>query len=566
MLFVAMIDRDITASVLEAAAQSPAVTLTGPRQSGKTTLCRVLFPKHSYVTLEAPDVRAFATKDPRAFLAQFPAGAILDEVQRTPDLLSYLQGIIDDDPAPGRWILTGSRNLSLMASVSQSLAGRTSVHNLLPLTHSETAQFSRYPSTLDEALFSGGYPRIFDRELNPETWIRDYVTTYLERDVRSIASVGDLETFHRFLELCAGRTAQLLNLSSLAKDCGVSQPTARSWLSVLEASFIAFRLPAFHSNLRKRLVKMPKLHFHDTGLACWLMGIREPGQLRSHPLRGALFETWVVSEVIKHRANQGITSGLSFYRDSNRAEADLIIEDTESITLVEAKSSATPSPGMLVGARRIRSHIANPGRLCRIAVAYGGEEAQQHSDGQLVPWCMLAEVARSDAPPSVCVTTSQNEPISKADVLALFPNKTWKRAATAEDGWAILQLHTSQLPMTLFIAAPGFEAQAQHSWVPEEGVLRAELVPLQSGGSIIFPAATGYIPNLAGRLEPIPDTHGRAYLYADNIAINGGKQQPVTFDLGEELHLADAEGNEMQVRIIDILGRSVLAEYRAQNE
>ena len=300
-----LIDRDLAPNLVRAASQLPAMTLTGPRQSGKTTLCRALFPQHPYVTLEAPDVRAFAMEDPRAFLAQFPKGAVIDEVQRVPDLLSYLQGIIDADPAPGRWILTGSQNLSLLESVSQSLAGRTAVHHLLPLTRGEVGRFDRPPKSLEETLFAGGYPRIFDRNLDPVEWLRSYVATYLERDVRTISNVGDLATFQRFIELCAGRTAQLLNYSSLANDCAISQPSAKAWLSILEASFIASRLPAFHANLRKRIVKMPKLFFYDTGLVCWLLGIRTPEQLRSHPLRGPIFETWVVSEIVKHRTKPG---------------------------------------------------------------------------------------------------------------------------------------------------------------------------------------------------------------------------------------------------------------------
>ena len=349
-----MIVRDLTPRLLRAAVRSPSVTLTGPRQSGKTTLCRAVFPRHAHVTLESPDDRAFAADDPRAFLAQFPRGAILDEVQRAPDLLSYLQGIIDDDPTPGRWILSGSQNLSLLESVSQSLAGRTEVHHLLPLTHGEITRFDRHPAGLDETLYSGGYPRIFDRRLEPTDWLRSYVATYLERDVRTISNVGDLATFQRFVELCAGRSAQLLNYSSLAGDCGISQPTAKAWLSVLEAGFIAFRLPAFHANLRKRPVKMPKLYFHDTGLVCWLLGIRRLEQLRSHPLRGPIFETWVVSEAYKHRNNLGLTGGMWFYRDRNGAEVDLVVDRTDDLALVEAKSSTTPSSSLFAGAQRVR--------------------------------------------------------------------------------------------------------------------------------------------------------------------------------------------------------------------
>ncbi len=506
-----VIQRDLSSQLRHAATWAPSVTLTGPRQSGKTTLCRTIFSEHPYRSLEAPDERMFATEDPRGFLAQFPAGAVLDEVQRVPDLLSYLQGIIDADPAPGRWILTGSRNLALLESVSQSLAGRTAMHQLLPLSWDEARRFPTCPAGLDEAVFTGGYPRILDQALNPSDWLRSYVATYLERDVRSIRRVGDLSAFQRFVELCAGRTAQLLNYSSLADDCGISQPTAKAWFSILEAGYVAFHLPPFHAKVRQRLVKMPKLYFFDSGLACWLLGIREPSQLRTHPLRGALFETWVVSEVLKHRTNHGGgTGGLSFYRDSRGRELDLVVGAPRRLTLIEAKSSATPKGSLLARAQRVRQRIASACPISDLAVVYGGDRVQNRSHGRFVPWRMVRSAAPPRIPPTVRVFAA-GKPVANATVTAMPVGQPCVRSETDQRGRATLQLQAGDRPVTVFVARDGFASHAEGGWLPDERVLHLQLEMRPGGGSRIVEGAAPGSPlqfTLSGRSMLVNPTEG----------------------------------------------------------
>ena len=381
-----MVDRDIEPRLRMLARQFPAIVLTGPRQSGKSTVCKKVFANLPYATLESPDVRAFSLEDPRGFLKQFPKGAILDEIQNSEPLPSYLQEVIDREPAPGRWILTGSHNLSVMESTSQSLAGRSAVVYLLPLSRHEVVEFSRHPKALNETLLAGGYPRIFDRELSPADWLGSYVATYLERDVRSISNIGDLVTFQRFVQLSAGRISQLLNLSSLASDCGVSQPTAKAWASVLEASFIAFRLPSYHGNVSKRLIKMPKLHFYDTGLACWLLGIRNTAQLDVHPLRGAIFESWVVSEIIKQRYNRGESNGIYFFRDRAGLESDVLVQGRKTLKLVEVKAGQTISSDWAAHSLRIMEMFARMKQGVSCVVVYGGTQRQERNGVTYLPW------------------------------------------------------------------------------------------------------------------------------------------------------------------------------------
>ncbi len=388
-----MIRRDAERQLGSFARHFPVVTVMGPRQSGKTTLCRGIFAKLPYRSLETPDVRDFAERDPRGFLAELRHGAVLDEVQRAPHLLSYLQGIVDRPHAPRPWVLTGSWNFALLASVSQSLAGRSAVLHLLPPSWAELARFPRPPASLRDALWIGAYPRIHDQRLRASDFLSSYVATYVERDVRQVLNIGDLRTFQTFLQLCAARSGQLLNLSSLGADAGVSQPTAREWISVLEASYLIHLLRPFHRNLGKRLVKTPKLHFVDSGLLCFLLGIRTPAELDRHPLRGAVFESWVVSEVLKSRLHRGVPPGLSFYRDQPGLEVDLVVEDGRRVDSIEIKSGQTVAPDSLASLVKFRERWDHEvGGPLRSWLVYGGDTSQRRSRERIVSWREVPDV------------------------------------------------------------------------------------------------------------------------------------------------------------------------------
>ena len=389
-----MIPRTLAETLRRLAQSFPVIAITGPRQSGKTTLARAVFPDKPYASLEDPIERAFALEDPRGFLARFDQGAVFDEAQRWPDLFSYLQGMVDQQRTPGRFVLTGSQQFGLLAGVTQSLAGRVGLTRLLPFAFDELPTASRQFS-LDSIMLLGGYPLLHTEPAIASDWFASYVATYIERDVRQVLNVKDVTTFQRFLRLCAGRTGQLLNLSALAGEAGISHSTARAWLSVLESSDLVFLLPPYHRNFGKRLVKTPKLYFLDTGLACWLLGIRSPDVLALHPSRGALFETWVVSEFVKDRFNRGLPADLYFWRDNNGLEADLVFEVGTRLQPVEIKSGQTVTRDY-IKAGQASARFAGDEALPPWLI-YGGNESYERSGLRVIGWRDMAPAADSPA-------------------------------------------------------------------------------------------------------------------------------------------------------------------------
>jgi len=383
-----MIKRNLAGYAHELSKKYPIVTITGPRQSGKTTLARQTFSTLAYTNLEHPTTRSFVLEDPEGFLAQFPDGAIIDEVQRAPELLSFIQVRVDADKRNGQYILTGSQHFEMSEKISQSLAGRTAILRLLPFSLDEISGYGNMST--DELLVKGSYPRLYEENIEPTQFYGDYFETYVQRDVRQLSQLRNLSLFERFVRLCAGRIGHLLNLSSLSNDAGISQTTAREWLSLLQASYIVFLLAPFHANLGKRLVKTPKLYFYDVGLAAWLCGIEDVKHITFHPLRGQFFENLVVAELVKYRYNQGKRLNLTFYRDNIGNEVDVFYHIANTIIPFEIKSGQTIALDFFNIFKKMRSlplELAEQG-----IVIYDGREEQNRKAGLVVNFRSMTEV------------------------------------------------------------------------------------------------------------------------------------------------------------------------------
>lgn len=375
-----MINREISEKVLALSRQFPVVSITGPRQSGKSTLVRALFCEYSYVSLEDEDVRLFAKEDPRAFLARYGRRTVIDEAQRAPSLFSYMQGMVDETGEPGQFVISGSQNFLLMDAIDQSLAGRVAVMNLLPFSAHELQSCERFPARLDEWLYTGGYPRIYDKLIDPADYYPSYTQTYLERDVRQAGNVSKLAEYERLLGLCAARSAELLNIESLSRECGVAVNTVKDWLSILEASFLVQRLAPYYRNLGKRLTKTPKLYLRDTGLACNLIGIESADEIDFSARKGALFETAVIEEVAKAYYARGRKPKLYFWRDSAGHEIDLLIERGAQLSwAIEVKASATYTPRFFKNLDTEGDALSVPRE--RRVVVYAGDESFETSHG-----------------------------------------------------------------------------------------------------------------------------------------------------------------------------------------
>lgn len=379
-----MVNRIIADQIHAALRQMPVISLTGPRQSGKTTLCRELFPDYFYANLEHPETRAFATEDPKQFLLQGKKGMIIDEAQYVPELFSYIQARVDETRQNGEYILSGSQNFLFMEKITQSLAGRVAIFHLLPFSLRELKNTDYFPSNPFEYILKGGYPRIYDQQVDLKIFFPSYIQTYVERDVRQLVQVGDLQQFQLFTRICAGRIGQLFNQSAIANETGLTHPTVKRWLSILQTSFITFTLPPYFRNFNKRLIKTPKLYFYDTGLACFLLGIRSVSELETHYAKGALFENFVISEIMKNFYNQGRLQPLYFWRDRTGHEIDLLIDAGGRMHPIEIKSGQTVQPLFFKNLDFFNQISGNDPE--RSMVIYAGDLNQKRTKGQVRSW------------------------------------------------------------------------------------------------------------------------------------------------------------------------------------
>lgn len=378
-----MIPREIASIIEKLREQFPVITLTGPRQSGKTTLLKSVYTDLPYVSLEDIDIRNAALNDPRGFLNNFPGGAVLDEIQRTPELFSYIQGIVDKNQKT-HFVLSGSQNFLLLESISQSLAGRAAVLKLLPFSISELQNKNLIPASYEQLIFTGMYPGIYGRDIDPKFFYPSYISTYVERDVRQVKNIENLNSFSTFLYLCAGRTGQVVNLNSLATDAGISPNTAKSWLSVLEASYIIYFLQPFFENFNKRIIKAPKLYFYDTGLVCSLLGINSASQVKTFHSKGALFENLIITDLIKRKLHKGLNPKYYYWQNKTSQEIDLIIDKPDGPVAVEIKSGMTMNENYFTNLKYWKK--LSGFQTQNLNIIYGGDTMLKTSNGNYIPW------------------------------------------------------------------------------------------------------------------------------------------------------------------------------------
>ncbi len=383
-----MIRRVIENKILEMATKYPIIAITGPRQAGKTTLSKLIFQNYRYVSLETPDVLEFAKKDPRGFLAQYDKHVIFDEIQNVPELFSYIQTIVDESGMEGQFILTGSQNFLMLEKITQSLAGRVYIYNLLPFSQEEIK--SKYQISLNETILKGGYPRIYDKDISPEDYFPSYIQTYIERDVRSIFNIKDLPNFISFIKICDARVGQLFNASSIANELGVDYKTIQNWLNLLETSFILYRLQPWHVNFNKRIVKTPKIYFYDTGLVCHLLGITKESDLDIHFIKGAVFENYIITELVKQTWNSGKSLRHFFWRDNTGNEIDLLIEKGTELELIEIKSAQTIKQDFFKNLNKIEK-LATDYNVKK-SILYAGVEKRKQFETNILTWENLGEL------------------------------------------------------------------------------------------------------------------------------------------------------------------------------